>query len=136
MLYFYKISYLESEGSHMNQLNVNILRKISASLFATIFLLWAFFQNQLLGKAILCPFLICSISIFLENLFILFKKEKIATFFSFLFRISLFLYILFFLIFFLYSCIKNQDFSLLMIGSVFSIMTFFIFKRAFSRKNR
>ena len=52
------------------------IRQIVVSIIVILILTWAFFKNQIIGKIIISPFLICSIAVFFENLFMLLNKEK------------------------------------------------------------
>ena len=76
---------------------VLIIRKILLSLTVLIFLIVVFPKNNFSGKLIISPFLICALSFCLENIFLLFNKEKIATCFRYIFSISFFSYIIGFL---------------------------------------
>ena len=114
--------------------NIYIIRQIIVSIMASFVLIGAFFKNQLVGKIIISPFLICSIAIFFENLFLLFDKKKISNIFKYIFRVSFFVYIFGFLIYAIYYAILNKIYSLFIIIGIFIIGTIHFFKVAFFKK--
>ena len=114
--------------------NIIGIRKILISLLATIICIWAFFQNNLFAKVIISPFIICSISIFAESIFLLFNKEKISNIFKCVFRISFFTYIFGFLSYGLYYSIVNKSYDLFILILLFLIFGIYFFKKAFFTK--
>ena len=114
--------------------SVFTVRQIIVSLEVILILSWAFFQNQFFGKIIISPFLICSIAIFLENLFLLLNKKKLSNVFKYIFRVSFFIYVIGFLIYTIYYAIVNKIYSLLIIVAVFIIGLIPFFKKAFFNK--
>lgn len=114
--------------------NVFAVRKIITALTAIIVLAWAFPRNQLFGKIIICPFLICAIAYLGENLFLLFNQEKIAGIFQYVFRFSFFVYAFGFLAFALYYSLVNGEYSLIPLVMIFVFFILCFFKAAFFRK--
>ena len=110
------------------------IRQIVVSIIVILILTWAFFKNQLIGKIIMSPFLICSIAIFFENLFLLLNKEKISNIFKYIFRISFFVYAFGFLIYAIYYTISTKTYSLFIIIGIFIIGTIHFFKATFFKK--
>ncbi len=113
---------------------IPIIRNIIISLTTAIFLIWAFFKNNIIGKIIISPFIICSISILGESIFLLLNKDKISHIFSYIFRISLFIYIYGFLLYALYYSITTKEYSLIIIIIIFFLFTIPFFKSAFHKK--
>lgn len=99
--------------------NILYIRRIFASTTALVILTWAFFQNNLMAKLFILPFIICSIAYLLETCFIIANKLKIAKVFNYIFKISLFVYILGILIYTIYCAFVNKSYSLLIIVAIF-----------------
>lgn len=116
--------------------NVFRIRKIFISLLATIICTWVFFQNKLFAKIIISPFIICSIAMFVENIFLLFNKEKISNIFKYIFRISFFTYMFGFLSYASYYSIVNKSYDLIILIVIFLIFGIYFFKKAFFTKNK
>ena len=114
--------------------NIIIIRKIIISLIASIICIWAFFQNNFFARLIISPFIICSIAIFSENIFLLFNKGKISNIFKYIFRISFFTYIFGFLIYALYYSITNKTYDFIILIVIFLIFSIYFFKKAFFMK--
>lgn len=115
---------------------INNIREIIVSLTAFSILIWAFFKNQILGKIIIIPFLICSLAIFFKNVFLLLNKERISNVFKIIFRISFFTYVFGFLIYLVYYAITTKTYSLFIIIGIFIIGAIRFFKMAFFKKNK
>ena len=99
-----------------------------------LILTWAFIKNQIISKIIISPFLICSISVLGENLFLILNKEKIANIFKKIFNISFFVYIYGFLAYATYYVIVNKSYSLFIIIGIFFIGSTCFFKKTFFNK--
>lgn len=112
------------------------IRKIFISLLATIICVWAFFRNNLFAKVIISPFIICSISMFVENIFLLFNKEKISNIFKYIFCISFFTYMFGFISYAFYYSIVNKSYDLIIVILIFLIFGIYFFKKAFFTKNK
>lgn len=112
------------------------IRKMFISLVATIICIWAFFQNNLFAKVIISPFIICSISMFGENIFLLFNKEKISNIFKYIFRVSFFVYVFGFLSYAFYYSIVNRSYTLIILIAIFLIFSIYFFKKSFFTKNK
>ncbi len=113
---------------------INNIREIIVSLTAFSILIWAFSKNQILGKIIIIPFLICSLAIFFKNIFLLLNKEKISNVFKIIFRISFFIYVFGFLIYSVYYAITTKTYSLFIIIGIFMIVSVRFFKMTFFKK--
>ena len=114
--------------------NIYLIRQMVVSAMAFSILIWAFFKNQLVVKIIISPFLICSIAIFFENLFIFLNKKKISNIFKYIYRISFFIYAFSFLIYAIYYAISNNSYTLLIPVGIFIIFGIPFFKSAFLNK--
>lgn len=111
--------------------NVFRIRKVLISLLAIIICTWAFFQNGLFAKVIISPFIICSIAMFAENIFLLLNKEKISNIFQYIFRISFFTYMFGFLSYAFYYSIINKTYHVIIVIVIFLIFGIYFFKKAF-----
>ena len=121
----------------MNNLKIiNIIRQLFTSLIVMFILVWAFFKNQLIGKIIILPFFICSLTIFIKDLCLLLKKEKLANIFKYVFYVSFFIYVFGILIYTVYYAIKNQMYSLFIIVGIFAIGIIPFVKSAFFNKKK
>lgn len=112
------------------------MRQIIISIITLVILTWAFFNNKFFGRIIISPFLICSLAILGENIFLLLKKNKIAYIFKFIFRISLFIYIGAFLIYTIYYAIQTKNYSLFIIVGIFIVGIIHFLKGAFKSRKR
>ena len=113
--------------------NIWTIRNIIMSIIAIIILSWAFCQNDLLGKIIISPFLICASSILGGNICILLNKNKLAKIFNYIFKFTFLLYIVGVLSYVIYYSIKNKEYSLLIIVAIF-ILFFILFFRPQKKK--
>ena len=113
---------------------VYCIRQIIVSAMAFCVLIWAFFENKLVVKIIISPFLVCSIAIFFENLFILLNNKKVSDIFKYIFRVSFFIYFFGFLAFSTYYAITNKSYGLFLIIGIFVIAAIYFFKMAFFKK--
>ncbi len=130
-----KIQITKKDGLSMKKIgrenieDLFALKNMMVSGVAIVILSWAFVHNQLWGKLVICPFFICSTAAFLENLFWLLHKEKISNIFHSVFRISLFIFILGFLIYTVYYSVINKQYSLLLIVAIFAFFGLRFFKK-------
>ena len=92
------------------------------------FLTWAFLKNELVGKIIILPFLICALSILGGNISLLLEKDKLAKLFSIVFKISFGLYIFGVLSYTIYYAIVNKTYLLLIVIGIFILLIIFFFK--------
>ena len=113
--------------------NLYYFKQIFISLIAFLILSWAFWQNEFLIKIVISPFLICSIAIFFEYLFLFFNKKKISTIFQYIFRLSFFVYIIGFLIYTTYYAFVNKSYSLLIIVAIFLPVSIHFLRSIFRR---
>ena len=109
------------------------IRNIYVSIISLIILIWAFYLNKFTIKLIITPFIVCSVAIFFENIFLLFNKEKISNIFKYIFRISLFTYIFGILIYIIYYSIIHKSYTLLVLVGIFLIFIIHFLKKAFIR---
>lgn len=98
---------------------VLLFRRMLVGIIALIILVWAFFKNQLVAQIIISPFIICSLTYILENLFLILDKQKIAKIFQYIFRITLLIYIFGILIYTCYYSIVHKEYSLLLVVAIF-----------------
>lgn len=117
-----------------NVQNALIVRKIVIAVIAVGILTWAFFQNHFFGKVVIAPFLICAVAIIGGNISLLFNQRKIAHYFNYLFRVSLFTYIFGFLVYAFYYSITHQAYSLIIVIMVFLFFSINFFKATFLKK--
>lgn len=110
------------------------IRQIIVSFTALVFLVWAFFRNELFIKIIISPFLICSFATLMENIFLILNKIKLSNFFKYMFRISFFIYAGGFLLYMIYYSITNRSYSFLAIVALFLVFSIYFFKKAFFNK--
>ena len=116
--------------------NIYAIRQIIISIGALLILTWAFFNNEILGKIIICPFLVCSLAIFGENIFLILKKEKIAKVFKYIFQISFFIYAFGLLGYAIYYAIVNKSYSLFIVIGIFLAGTIYFFKMVFFKNKK
>ena len=108
--------------------NIWTIRNIIMSIIAITILSWAFCQNDLIGKIIICPFLVCASSILGGNICVLLNKNKLATIFHYIFKITFFIYVIGVLSYVIYYSIKNKEYSMLIIVAIFVIFFFLFFR--------
>ncbi len=113
---------------------IYIFRQIIVSLIAFSILIWAFFKNQFISKIIITPFIVCSLAILGENIFLLLNKNNLSNIFKYIFRISFFIYIFGLLIYAIYYTITNKTYSLFIIIGIFIISIIHFFKVSFFKK--
>lgn len=108
--------------------NIWTIRNIIMSIIAIIILIWAFCQNDLVGKIIISPFLVCAISILGGNICVLLNKNKIAKIFHYIFKITFFIYVIGVLSYVIYYSIKNKEYSMLIIVAIFILFIILFFR--------
>ena len=108
--------------------NIWTIRNIIMAIIAIIILTWAFWQNNLVGKIIISPFLICAISMLGGNICILLNKNKLTKIFHYIFKITFLIYIIGFLSYATYYSFKNKEYSLLIIVAIFVIFITLFFR--------
>ena len=114
---------------------VILIRKIVMVIMVIVTLVWAFPKNNLAGKIFILPFLICAIAIFLESVFLLFNKKKLANIFMYIFRVVFFIYVYGFLGYSSYYAIVNKTYSLFIPICIFLVFSvYFIYKAFFVKK--
>ena len=108
--------------------NIWTIKNIIMSIIAIIILSWAFCQNNLVGKIIISPFLVCASSILGGNICVLLNKNKIAKIFHYIFKITFLIYIIGFLSYATYYSFKNKEYSLLVIVAIFILFIILFFR--------
>ena len=98
------------------------------SIIAIIILSWAFCQNNLVGKIIISPFLVCASSMLGGNICILFNKNKLAKVFHYIFKFTFLIYVVGVLSYVTYYSIKNKEYSMLLIVVIFVIFFILFFR--------
>jgi len=121
-------------SEEMDMRKIYAIRQIIVSFTAFVFLVWAFFKNEIFTKIIISPFLICSFAIFMENIFLILNKTKLSNLFKYIFRISFFIYVGAFLLHATYYSITNKYYPMLIIVGIFLIFAIYFFKKAFFDK--
>ena len=108
--------------------NIWTIRNIIMSIIAIIILSWAFCQNNLVGKIIISPFLVCASSMLGGNICILLSKNKLAKVFHYIFKFTFLLYVVGFLSYVIYYSIKNKEYSMMVIVAIFILFIFLFFR--------
>ena len=100
-------------------MNIEFVRKTTISLMVSIFSCYILITTKdLLTRIIVIPFLLFGISLFIKNICLIFKKNKIAKVFSKINVTLFFIYYFGFLIYWDYTAILNKDYVLV----VFSLI--------------
>ena len=108
---------------------IYLIRQMITAITAFCVLVWAFPKNNLFGRVVICPFLICSVMIFFEDLFLLLNKENISNIFKYIFRVVFLVYILGFSIYIIYYSIVNKSYSLIVYICIFLVLFWIMFGR-------
>ena len=106
------------------------IRNLCVSILASFILTSAFFKNALPVKAMILPFLVCTIAMFFKSLFEILEKPKLVLICHFVYRISFFVYAIGFLLYTTYYSVIHKTYSLL-----FIVLLFVIFLIPFIRKS-
>ena len=93
------------------------------------FLLLYFYSMTPNGKLVLIPFIICSFSILLKNIFLLTNKEKYVIIFNKIFIIGFLLFWFGFLSFSCYISFINKEYSIILFTIPFWLVGFHIIKK-------
>ena len=92
-------------------MNMGFVKKTIMALIVSIFLGYVLITTKdLLTRIVVIPFLIFGISLFIKNICLIFKKDKVAKIFSKINVISFFIYYFGFLIYWDYVAIINKDY--------------------------
>lgn len=103
-------------------MNIGFVKKTIMALIVSIFLGYILITTKdLLTRIVVIPFLIFGISLFIKNICLIFKKDKIAKTFSKINVISFFVYYFGFLIYWDYVAIINKDYM----SIIFSLLAWF-----------
>ena len=103
-------------------MNIGFVKKTIMASIVSIFLGYILITtNDLLTRIVVIPFLIFGISLFLKNISLIFKKNKIAKIFSIINVISFFTYYFGFLVYWDYIAMTNKDYM----SIVFSLLAWF-----------
>ena len=105
-----------------------ITSRLLYSIFITVLLLHFYIKTPN-GKLVFIPFLICSISLLIKNIFLILNKDKYAVIFNKIFSIGFLLFWFGFLIFLCYTSVMNKAYSLLLFSIPFWIGGIYIMKK-------
>ena len=108
--------------------NIWTIRNIIMSIIAIIILSWAFCQNNLVGKIIISPFLVCASSMLGGNICVLLNKNNLAKVFHYIFKITFLIYVVGVLSYVIYYSIKNKEYSMMVIVAIFILFIFLFFR--------
>ena len=98
---------------------MGFMKKIITSLIASIYLTYILIiTKNTLTRIVIIPFLMFGISLFIENICLMFNKNKIAKIFSKINAMSFFIYYFGFLIYWDYLTITSKDYVL----TIFSLL--------------
>ena len=114
--------------------NIISIRKIYMALVSLIILIWAFFKNKFMIKLFILPFIVCSIAVILENIFLILNKLKLFKIFRNIFYISFFTYVFTFLAYMTYYSIVNKSYSFLILVFIFLFFIINLIKNRFFKK--
>ena len=109
--------------------NIIEIRNIIGATLVTIILTWALWSNNLLGKIIIVPFLVCALAFLGENIALILNKAKMIQICRIIFRLSFFIYFLGILIYTVYYAFRYKSYSLLVFVALFGILGIIFFKR-------
>lgn len=113
--------------------NLVCIRNLIYSMIITIILTYFYFSASN-GNLFIIPFLICSISILLKNIFILFKKDNLLYIFNKIYLSGFLLFLILFFTYFYYLIIKESKYLLIIPTVPFIFIIINIIKRI--RKDR
>lgn len=103
-------------------MNIGFVKKTIIALIVSIFLGYILITtNDLLTRIVIIPFLMFGISLFIKNICLMFKKNKIAKTFSKINVTSFFIYYFGFLVYWDYVAVTNKDYMLI----IFSLLAWF-----------
>ena len=103
-------------------MNIGFVKKTIMALIVSIFLGYILITTKdLLTRIVVIPFLMFGISLFIKNICLMFKKNKIAKTFSEINVISFFIYYFGFLICWDYVAITNNDYM----SIIYSLLAWF-----------
>lgn len=112
------------------------LRKTISSLIVSIFLTYVLITtNDLLTRVVVVPFLMFVISLFIRNICLILKKERIANVFRVINVVLFFIYYFGFLVFWDYMAIVNKEWALVVFSLVAWLGGIFALCRRKSTKN-
>lgn len=106
------------------------VKRMLTSICATVILTYFMIKTPS-PKIIFLPFLICSISMAVGNLFLLLEKEKWAEMCHKIYAIGFFLFIFGFLLVAAYVSIRDKNYGVLAFSIPFWIVAIWFFKRRF-----
>lgn len=111
-----------------------ITSRLIYSLITTIVLFNIYLKTPN-GKLILFPFVVCSVALTIKNLFLLFNKNKYSEIFNKIYSIGFLLFLFVFLIFWCYTSIINNQYSMLLFLIPFWIAGVYIIRKRFLKRN-
>lgn len=110
-----------------------VISRLIYSIFITIILFYIFSKTSN-GKIILIPFLICSLSLLLKNIFILNKKQNYVKYFEKIFVVSFLSFWFGFLIYACYIGLINKNYTMILFSIPFWICGIFLIKKNFFKQ--
>jgi len=114
----------------------NIRKSITALFVSGILIYFLIKTNDLLTRIVIIPFLVFSISFFIEKILLILNKKSLAKKISKIYEIAFFVYWFGFLIYCDYISIKNKDFTMVLFSLIFWIGGgYFVYKRFFRKKD-
>jgi len=106
----------------LEKMNIGFVKKTIIALIVSIFLGYILITTKdLLTRIVVIPFLMFGITLFIRNICLIFKKNKIAKTFSIINVISFFIYYFGFLVYWDYVAIINKDYM----SIIFSLLAWF-----------
>ena len=115
-------------------MNIEFVRKTTVSLMISMFLGYILITTKdLLTRIVVIPFLIFGISLFIKNICLIFKKNKIAKVFSKINVISFFIYYFGFLIYWDYTAILSKDYVLVVFSLIAWVCGIFVAYKKYLR---
>lgn len=113
--------------------NSDFISKLISSVIITVILIYFMIKTTDM-RIVFIPFLICSISMTLKNVGLIFEKESMIAFFDKLFKIGFFLFWFGFLVAADYICIRDKKYDLFIFSLLFWFAgIYFIKKKLFDK---
>lgn len=115
-------------------MNIKFIKNTITALITSVVLCHVLIKtNDLLTRIIVIPFLIFGISLFMKNICLVFKKDRIARKFSIINAVSLFVYYFGFLVFWDYTAITNKDYKLIAVSLLLWVGGIFVAYKSYLR---
>lgn len=115
-------------------MNIKFARNTISALITSVVLCYVLIRtNDLLTRIIIIPFLMFGISLFIRNICLVFKKDRIARKLSIINAVSLFIYYFGFLAFWDYTAITNKNYKLVAISLLLWVGGIFVAYKRYLR---